>query len=217
MEATIKNLENQPVKKVSTKAAAIVGAALLGMILLVGIFYVYLTKNQIYTDKAVLEAPIINISALQSGTLQKMLVKNGDLVAQETPVAQVAEQVLRSEQAGLIILAENQTGKSVKAGETIVSLIKPEELRVIAHVDEDKGFQQIEVGQLVNFSVDAFAGKKYVGRVEEVSPTSREAGVVFNISDKRETKQFDVKIKFDWEKYPELKNGMSAKVTIFVK
>jgi len=43
---------------------------------------------------------------------------------------------------------------------------------------------------------------------------SREGDVVFNISDKREVKQFDVKVRFDISKYPELKNGMSAKMWI---
>ena len=58
-------------------------------------------------------------------------------------------------------------------------------------------------------------GARYVGTVDEISPTSRSSAVAFTISDKRELKEFNVKIRFDRSAYPELKNGMSAKVTIF--
>jgi len=53
--------------------------------------------------------------------------------------------------------------------------------------------------------------------VDEVDPSSNQSDVVFNISDQREEQQFDVKIRFNTQEYPELKNGMSAKLTIFTK
>ena len=213
----MENIEQEPVKSKSTKAAAIAGGALIAVIAIVGAFFLYLTNNQIYTDKADIEAPEVSIAASQGGTLQKMLVANGDQIAADAPVAQVADQVLRSDQAGLVVDAENNIGKTIDPGEAVVTIIHPEDLRVVAHIDEDKGLSDIKVGQLVNFTVDAFGSKKYTGAVEEISATSRQSGVVFNISDQREVQQFDVKIKFDVNKYPELKNGMSAKVTIFTK
>jgi multidrug resistance efflux pump len=189
----------------------------MAVIVVVGIFYLYTTRQQIFTDKADIEAPSIVIASSAGGILQKMLVENGQQVAAGTPVAQVADQVLRSDDAGLVIDAQSIEGKTVNAGEPVVTLIHPEDLRVVAHIDEDKGLSGIRVGQLVNFTVDTFGSKKYTGIVEEISATSRQSGVVFNISDQREVKQFDVKIKFDVKKFPELKNGMSAKVTIFKK
>jgi hypothetical protein len=53
------------------------------------------------------------------------------------------------------------------------------------------------------------------GIVDEVSPTSRASDVVFNISDQRPTNQFDVKVRFDPSEYPELKNGMSARIWVY--
>jgi hypothetical protein len=93
-------------------------------------------------------------------------------------------------------------------------MFDPNELRVIGQIDEDKGLSDVKVGQDVEFTVDAYGSKKYTGIVDEISPVSREGDVVFNISDKREVKQFDVKVRFDISKYPELKNGMSAKMWI---
>jgi len=37
---------------------------------------------------------------------------------------------------------------------------------------------------------------------------------VFSISDKRESREFEVKALFDSQAYPELKNGMSARMWI---
>jgi multidrug resistance efflux pump len=217
MEETI-NTNKQPTSSdKSTASAAIVGAALLVVIAVVGLFYLFVTQGQIYTDKADIEAPSIVITSNSGGVLQKMLVQNGDQVAADTPVAQVADQILRTNEAGLVIDAQSIVGETVTPGAPVVTLIHPEDLRVVAHMDENKGLNNIKVGQLVSFTVDAFGSKKYTGIIDEISPTSRQSGVVFNISDQREVRQFDVKIKFDISKYQELKNGMSAKVTIFNK
>ena len=213
----MEGIEKKSSNSKSTKSAAIVGGSLMLVIVAVGIFYLVTTNNQIYTDKADIEAPIISISPNSDGTLQKMLVQNGEEVAANTPVAQVADQVLRSNEAGLIVSAESIEGKTIGKGEPVVTIIHPEDLSVVAHMDEDKGLSGIRVGQLVSFTVDTFGAKKYTGIVDEISSTSRQSGVVFNISDQREVRQFDVKIKFDVKKYAELKNGMSAKVTIFKK
>jgi len=212
----MENKEQAPVKR-STRSAAIVGGALMVAIVAVGIFYLITTQNQIYTDKADIEAPSVAIASPTGGTLQKMLVENGQQVAADTPVAQVADQILRTSEAGEVIDAQSVVGETVNPGAPVVTIIHPEDLRVVAHVDEDKGLNGIRVGQLVGFTVDASGSKKYTGVVDEISVTSRQSGVVFNISDQREVKQFDVKIKYDVSKYPELKNGMSAKVTIFKK
>jgi multidrug resistance efflux pump len=215
MENNVENNGQAVVDSKSTKSAAIIGGSLLGVIAIVGLFYLFETRSQIYTDQADIEAPAITIASSTGGTLQKMLAQNGDIVAADTPVAQVADQVLRSDEAGLVIDAQNNIGETVTPGQAVVTMIHPEDLRVVAHVDEDKGLSDIKVGQLVNFTVDAFGSKTYTGVVDEISPTSRQSGVVFNISDEREVQEFDVKIKYDIAKYPELKNGMSAKVTIF--
>ena len=69
----------------------------------------------------------------------------------------------------------------------------------------------------MEFTVDAFGAKKYSGVVDEVGSTSHAGDVVFNISDQRQVAQFDVKIRFNSQLYPELKNGMSAKVWIYNK
>ena len=94
-------------------------------------------------------------------------------------------------------------------------MIDPEQLRVTGQVEEDKGLKDIKVGQTAIFTVDAFGSKKYSGIVDQINPTADSGDIVFNISNTRQENNFDVKIRFDSNQYPELKNGMSAKLWIY--
>ena len=67
------------------------------------------------------------------------------------------------------------------------------------------------------FQPHDFPGEKFVGIVDEVSETSKDTSVVFSISDKREVKDFTIKVKYDTELYKEFKNGMSAKLKVYNK
>jgi len=176
--------------------------------------YFSLISGRIYTDKAIVSAPTINLAPQGSGLLEEILVNVGDTVPANTVVARVGNELIKTKVAGVITATQSDTGKLFNRSETVVSMFDPNELRVIGRIDEDKGLSDVRVGQEVEFTVDAYSSKKYTGIVDEISPASREGDVVFNISDKREVKQFDVKVRFDISKYPELKNGMSAKMSI---
>jgi multidrug resistance efflux pump len=176
--------------------------------------YLSLISGRIYTDKAIVSAPTINLAPQGSGLLEEILVNVGDSVPANTIVARVGNELIKTKVAGVITATQSDTGKLFNRSETVVSMFDPNELRVIGRIDEDKGLSDVRIGQEVEFTVDAYSSKKYTGIVDEISPASREGDVVFNISDKREVKQFDVKVRFDINKYQELKNGMSAKMSI---
>ena len=76
---------------------------------------------------------------------------------------------------------------------------------------------RLQVGDPVTFTVDAFGSKQFSAVVDEISPTSQQSQVVFNISDQRAEQQFDVKARFDTTANPELKNGMSARMWIYTQ
>jgi len=98
---------------------------------------------------------------------------------------------------------------------TVATMIDPTQLRVMGNLDEDKSLNQIKVGDPATFTVDAFGSQQFKGVVDEISPTSEAGSVVFNISDQRPTNQFAVYVRFDPAQYPELKNGMSARILIY--
>lgn len=182
-----------------------------------GGIYWYITSQRVYVDTAYVQAPLINLSPVHGGTLQDVMVNVGDTVPASTVVAQVGNELIKTNVAGLIVNASNQLGQLIAPGQTVATMIDPNQLRVVGRVDENKGLSQISVGEPAVFTVDAFGSKEYQGIVDEISPTSRQSDVVFNISDQRQAQQFDVKIRFDVARYPELKNGMSAKIWIYKK
>jgi len=211
----MENLEIES-KKIKNKRGILVVVAVAIIVAgFVGLFYWQTTKNQIYIEKAEVSAPEVALSSSRGGELKAIFVKNGDVVLADTAVAQVGDEVIKTATQGMVIQTKNNIGENFSPNEQIVTIINPQDLRVVAQVEEDKGLSDIAVGQQVVFAVDAFGSKQFYGVVDEVSPTSHEAGVVFNISDKREVKNFDVKIRFNEKQYPELKNGMSAKTWIF--
>lgn len=179
--------------------------------------YLKISGGRIYTDKAEVSAPSIDLAPQSSGILEDILVHEGDRVNANTVVAQIGNELVKTKTGGLITATKADVGKLFNRGETVVSMIDPTELRVVGRIAEDSGLVDIRIGQIAKFTVDAFGSKEYEGVVDEISPTSREGGIVFNISDKREAKEFNVKIRFNIDKYPELKNGMSVKLWIYQK
>ena len=172
-------------------------------------------QSRIYIEKAEIYAPTISLAPITPGILEKVYVAPGDNVGKHKVVALIGGNQLKTESDGIIISVQDTPGQLVSGQTPIVQMINPEELRVIGHLDEDKGLSDVVIGQKVVFTADAFGSKEYVGYVDEISPSAREGDIVFSISDKRQIKQFDIKAKFDVDKYPELKNGMSAKMWIY--
>jgi multidrug resistance efflux pump len=189
------------------------------VIIIAGVIAAYLitTQGRISVDTASIEAPLINLTSAAPGHLDTIYVKVGDTIAANTPVAEVGSQVITSKVGGLVVSVNDTVGALVGAGESVVTMIDPAQLRVVGKVDENKGLTDIKVGDPVTFTVDAFDSKQFTGIIDEVAPTSNQSGIVFNISSQRATQQFLVKARFDTSAYPELKNGMSARMSIYTK
>ena len=184
-------------------------AAVLG-----GGFYWYTISQRVYTDKAEIYAPLITLGPEQPAVLVEILVKNGEHVSAQEAVARMDNnQFIRAKTDGIVVGENDQVGKLFSPGTPVVTIVNPDDLRVIAHVAENKGLSDIRVGQKVIFTVDAFGSREFKGEVEEISQTSDQSSVVFSISDKRQEKDYSIKIKYS--DYPELLNGMSAKAWIY--
>ena len=171
--------------------------------------YFISSGNVIAIDTASISAPLIDLSPTGSGQLNAVYVNEGDTLPANTPVALVGTEVIKTKAAGLIVQVNDTVGAQIQPGQSVVEMIDPSQLRVVGRIDETKGLSKIQVGDPVTFTVDAFGSKSFTGVVDEIAPTSNESGVVFNISDQRQTQQFDVKARFDIGTYSQLKNGMS--------
>ena len=179
-------------------------------------YWWFVLRTQVYTDDAHIYAPLIELSPSEPAVLKKVLVKEGDIVVANQPVARVGDVYLTATTGGLVVKVNNAPGTLFAPGTPIVEMVNPDDLRVDAKIPENGGFSSIHVGDNVTFTVDAFGSKQYHGVVDEIAKTAYQSSVVFSISDTRPTQDFEVKIKFDPREYPELLNGMSAKVWIHI-
>jgi len=177
--------------------------------------YLAAASHTVYIDKAQIEAPMVDLSPTNPGTLNAVYVSVGQLLPPDTVVANVGTELIKSTSGGLVISVNNNIGQTVGPADVVVATLDPTQLRVVGQVVEDKGLVDIKVGQQAEFTVDAFGSQKFYGVVDEVSPTSEASDVVFSVSDNREEQNFDVKIKFDTTAYSQLNNGMSAKVWVY--
>ncbi len=180
-----------------------------------GVCFLHIASTRVFTDKASVYAPEVDLAPHQGGILEQVFVDEGDTVSENSIVARVGNELVKSKVAGIIVSVPDKIGSTVAPGEAVVTMVDPTTLRVVGNIDEDKGLSRIAVGNIVSFTVDAFGGKEYKAVVDEVAPASNQSGIVFNISDQRQVKQFAVKARFDVAAYPELKNGMSARMWIY--
>ena len=182
-----------------------------------GVAYYAASAHSISIDQTQISAPIADLSPTTGGVLRSLNVTAGQIVPPNTVVAQVGVELIKSTEGGLVLSTSGGIGDQVPPGQTVVEMIDPSALRVVGQLDENKGLSRVKIGDPVTFTVDAFGGQQFQGVVDEIAPTSNQSGIVFNISDQRQVQQFDIKARFDTSKYPQIKNGMSARMTIYVQ
>jgi multidrug resistance efflux pump len=182
-----------------------------------GLLYFNDLQSKVYVENSQIIAPVISINPSSPGIISDLYVSVGDQVRKDQILAKVGDQVLVAKTSGVITGVENTPGQIANPAmdpKPVISMIDPRELRVVGRVQEDKGLKDIIPGQQVMFTVDAFPSSQYKGVVDKVAPSSRTGDIVFSISDKRQEQEFDVTVSYDVTAYPELKNGMSAKMWI---
>ena len=172
-------------------------------------------SQRVYIENSIVKAPTIALAPTITGTLQQVYVNVGDTIQPNTVVAEVGTELIKSTVGGLVISTDQDIGSLVTTGTPVVTTIDPTTLRVDGQLQEDKGLAQVAVGDRASFTVDAFPGQNFTGVVSEVSPTSKASDVVFQVSDQRQEQNFDVYVAYDLSKYPQLKNGMSAKIWVY--
>lgn len=180
-----------------------------------GYMYYQLTQGRVFIDNSLVTGPVSTIAPLSAGTLQELDVYEGQHITKGQPLAVVSGQTLYSNEDALVIQATNQIGSIVSTLNPIGQLIDTNNMRIAGTIDENKGLDQIKVGQVVSFTVDALPEKTFWGYVDEISPSAKQSALSFSISSERPTQQFVVYARYDGTKYPEIKNGMSAKMTVF--
>jgi multidrug resistance efflux pump len=188
------------------------------VIVLVGLYMYFLkTTGRIFIDTSLIQAPVLTISPSTSGKVSEIDVKEGQSVQNGDTLAIVGSETIRADTDGLIISASDMTGSAVNPATQLIQMIRPVSMRVAGTIDENKGLDNIRVGQTVSFTVDALPGKTFWGYVDEISPSAVAPAFSFSTSSERPTQQFTVYAKFNSTQYPAIKNGMSAKMVVYTQ
>jgi multidrug resistance efflux pump len=206
-------------KKKRRSTRTVVLSAFILSLAIIGGAYWYVSSKTVYIDLSVIQAPVINLSPTNSGPLQAVYVNVGDIVKANEPIARVGDGIVESQTSGEIVSVDQNIGEYENAmtGQSIVAtMVDPTQLRVVGHLDEDKGLSSVKVGDVAMFTVDAFGSKKYYGVVDEIGQVS-EGDTTSNIFNQRPTNQFNIYIRFNTNTYSELKDGMSARIWIYTK
>lgn len=186
--------------------------------LLIGtyVFYISIT-GRIFIDNSLIQSPLITVSPSLPGKVQEIGVKEGQTVQSGDTLAVVGSETLRADTDGLVVSASDLTGSTVNQATQLIQMIRPVNMRVTGSIDENKGLNDIKVGQVVSFTVDAIPNNTFWGYVDEISPSANVPTFSFSSSTERPTQQFTVYAKFNTALYPNIKNGMSAKMVVYTK
>ena len=218
MENNQKSLEETGIKIIKNTRNKIIAVIAIAIIILAGIgglIYWNIVSSRVYIENSSVSAAETNLSAITGGVLQEVFVNTGDQIKMSDPIARIGNELIKAKSDGQILSINTNIGASFAPGQTVATMINPDDLRVVGQVKEDKGLKDIKIGQTAIFTVDAFGSKEYFGIVDQINPTSNAGDIVFNISNARQENDFDVKVRFNVSQYPELKNGMSAKLWIY--
>jgi multidrug resistance efflux pump len=171
-------------------------------------------RQQVEIEEATLTGPQVPLPARAGGTLKAVYASVGDEVRPHRPIARVGNEVVTSDVPGTVIAVRDDLGATIPPGSTVAWLLNRGRLRAVGRIDEDKGLEDIRIGQRARVEVDAIGGREFEGTVEEVSDRPSRQDIRFSISDKREERQYEVKVAFDGVPDAALRQGMSARIWV---
>ena len=184
--------------------------------LLLGSFVLYeKMRDRVYIEDSLIQAPIVSISPDGQGKVLDIKVYDGERVKRGDAVAVVGTSTLNAYEDGLVVSTNRAIGSIANPQVPVVQMINFSDMRVAGTIDENKGLNNVRLGQPVSFTVDALPGQTFWGYVDEISPTAKQTQLQFSVSSERPTQQFVVYARFNAYAASQIKNGMSDKMTIY--
>lgn len=169
---------------------AVIAIAVVSIGAIVG-YYAYQGAHYVATDDARVAADVVSVSPEIVGKLLEWRVKEGDRVSKDDvlgrqdlgsaltsgalnpatmgSVAGVAAEkaVLKAPIAGQVILSTAVVGQLATPGMSLAMIADTDDLYVSANIKEGD-IARVKIGQPVDFTVDAFGGRKFHGRVQTI-------------------------------------------------
>lgn len=154
-----------------------------------------------------------DIQAAEAQVLQaKAVLKNTEI--------QLSNAAIKAPVDGIVALKSVEEGEIISAGQQLFRITNLADVWISANIEETY-IGRIIVGQKVEFSIDAYPGRKFAGQVSEVGPASGSQFALLpaeNTSGNftKVTQRLPIKIKAS-ETDCVLKPGMSAMISVITR
>lgn len=149
--------------------------------------------------------------ALEAAELQVKVTEQAVIEARK----QLGDATLTAPFSGEVANVYADEGDSIVTGTTIIRLVDPASLQLIARINE-LDIVKVKTGQKVMISVDAMPGIMLEGLVTFISPVARQPRAVLFESDDEE-KEYEVKVGFDLPENSPVRVGMNATAEIIIE
>ena len=208
-------MKNLLAKIKNPKVLRVLLIVIVAVALIAGYVFYQVLRDRVAIEDSLVQAPMVTISPETPGKILDMKVYEGEKVKRGDTLAIVGTSSLNAYQDGLVVSVNNAIGSIASAQTPVVQMINFADMRIAGTMDENKGLDKVKIGQIVSFTVDALPGMTFWGYVDEISPTAKQTQLQFSVSSERPTQQFLIYARFNAYAYPQIKNGMSAKMTVF--
>ncbi len=126
--------------------------------------------------------------------------------------------VLKAPLGGTVVRTAVQPGETINAGQTVLSIARPDNTWIVANIEEKK-INRVQQGQKVQIRIDSYPGKVFTGSVAAVGDVSQSTFALFSSestagSFTKVSQRVPVKISVD-KQGQVLKAGTSARVKIY--
>ena len=197
----------------------------------IGYYYWYQGNHYISTEDARIAGDQYRVMPRISGKLVSLDLEDGQDVVADQIVGQqdttnVANNMLdnaslRSPITGTVLKVASKPGEVVSPGQAVAIVVDMNKLYVSANIEEtDLG--RVHVGQTVEFTIDSFDGKKFMGKVSNIGtatastfsllPSTSTSGSFTKV-----TQRIPIKISIDDKQNNTILPGMSANIKIHLK
>ena len=175
----------------------VLGLVVLLVLALIARFaYNYYIDSTLYvtTDDALVDANMISVAPLTSGTLVRWRAKPGDKVrmgqvlGQIKPAASTIYMAITAPIDGTILRVDGKEGQVVAQAQALAYVANLNAMRITAYVDESV-IHKVQAGQSVDVTVDATGSIVYHGTVSEVLPATASSFALIPSTD-RSTSNF---------------------------
>lgn len=164
----------------------IIGILVTIVMALGGILFYYWYENTYFvsTEDARISADFISVTPQISGKLLELNVDEGDTVTKNEilarqemnnlPDTSVEQSLVRSPIDGIVVKKQGNVGELLSTGQTLITLAEPDKFYISANIEENK-IKQIQVGQVVDITIDEYASQKFTGKVKSIGEISNSA------------------------------------------